>query len=102
MAVISVLYICLAFSHPDYFIADYNLKNASKEYEESAGKVDLEYLSGLSADAAVPMADYKEKNPDDYWIDQYFDRIQNSNENDSIRGFNFSRWSALRETHKGE
>ena len=45
MTVVTILYIGLAFSHPDWIIAKYNLANHD-------GSLDYHYLAELSADAA--------------------------------------------------
>ncbi len=52
MVVVTVFYIGLAFSHPDYIVAKYNLEYSIKE------PVDVSYLSGLSADAAPVILPY--------------------------------------------
>lgn len=55
VAVVSVIYLCLAFSHMDYFIASYNLSHAPQTQN-----MDWSYLSALSLDAAPALADYYE------------------------------------------
>ena len=51
MAVVTVLYIVLSFSHPDYIIATVNLSNEQDYY----------YLSTLNADAAPALIPYMAK-----------------------------------------
>lgn len=53
LVVVSVIYICLAFSHVDGRIAAYNLAHA-----EGSRHMDWWYLSQLSMDAAPAVADY--------------------------------------------
>ena len=53
MAVVTVFYIGLSFSHPDYWIAKYNLDPAHLEYLDDYDIFDSKsYLCRLSADAA--------------------------------------------------
>lgn len=90
VAVISVIYICFAFSHADYFIAAYNVSD-ERNFEE----VDMEYLSELSADAAPVIIDYCQKmdlNCADYlpWSVLHL-------EQPGIRTFNVSRYIAWEE-----
>lgn len=53
LVVVSVIYLCLAFSHVDGMIASYNLSHA-----EESKHMDWGYLSQLSMDAAPAVADY--------------------------------------------
>lgn len=53
LAVVSAVYLCLAFSNVDGRIAAYNLSHA-----EGTGHMDWRYLSQLSMDAAPAVADY--------------------------------------------
>lgn len=55
LAVVSVIYLCLAFSHVDGIIASYNLSHA-----EESEHMDWWYLSQLSMDAAPAVVDYYE------------------------------------------
>lgn len=87
MTIVSVFYILLSFSHPDYWIAEINLSNApnymasAKAFYEQGKKngqydwivgqdnffqcelpyQDYSYLSGLSADAAPALIPYLKK-----------------------------------------
>lgn len=109
IAVVTVCYLILSFSHPDYFIARYDL---SKD-------CDKDYLSGLSSDAAPVILD-SSKNPyltniedmlektapdengsydadtfyDFYWMKSYYCRIENRTKDTGIRDFNFSLYRA--------
>ena len=58
--VISVLYVILSFSHPDYYIAQYDLE--MYEHMEKSGfkYVDYEYINDLSTDAALAVKNHRE------------------------------------------
>lgn len=69
VAVVTVLYLLLSFSHPDYIIAAVNVANASSEgtdfvrgeddfFQSSEPYRDYSYLSRLSADAAPVLIPY--------------------------------------------
>ncbi|MBO4981139.1 MAG: DUF4173 domain-containing protein [Lachnospiraceae bacterium] len=69
VAVVTVLYLLLSFSHPDYIIAAVNVANASSEgtdfvrgeddfFQNSEPYRDFSYLSRLSADAAPVLIPY--------------------------------------------
>ncbi len=128
MTLVSVLYIFLAFSHPDYWIAEVNLANArgqersqfAEEFFLAEGEYyDFYYLSRLSADAAPVMIAYLEKNqydfgmevldeesiPGEYWSlyqngYRYLYRMKERTEGLSWRTFNVSRYVAARELDK--
>ncbi|MCM1273087.1 MAG: DUF4173 domain-containing protein [Clostridium sp.] len=103
MAVTSVLYILLAFSHPEYIIARYNLSVSSAEqYAEETG-LDTRYLSQFSSDAAPAIHDYLEQHggmeaedmPEfaKMKFETYFARVDREyNQNKSVRGFNLSSY----------
>lgn len=64
-AVVTVLYLALSFSHPDYIIARVNVEKALLTVDNSVGivdnqgvAVDYQYLAGLSADAAPVLIPY--------------------------------------------
>lgn len=59
MVVVTVLYIGLAFSHPDYIIASYNIYAVESGKTE---KLDEKYMANLCADAAPALVPYLEKN----------------------------------------
>lgn len=73
MVVITVLYIGLSFSHPDFIIAKINVANISRTdtnviertgddfFQTTAAYQDYRYLSNLSADAAPVLIPYMEE-----------------------------------------
>ncbi|MCM1102264.1 MAG: DUF4173 domain-containing protein [Clostridium sp.] len=77
MAVVTVLYLALSFSHPDYIIAAVNLSNAEEDKDWS-------YLSGLSADAAPVLIPYLEELG--YDLESFY-----------IRGERAERWDIIDE-----
>lgn len=109
IAVVTVCYLALSFSRPDYFIARYNLENGA----------DYDYLSRLSADAAPAILD-SSKNPylvsvedmlektapdengsysadtfyDSYWMKSYYCKMEYRTKDMGIRDFNFSLYRA--------
>ena len=111
MAVVTVFYIALSFSHPDYWIARYNLTHEA--YTESGRR----YLAGLSSDAAPAILN-PQINPDitdirttlflynssDYteyktqynlfWTIDYYNRMEYHADNMHLRNFNFSHYQA--------
>ena len=129
MVVVTVFYIGLAFSHPDYVIAKYNLEYSVKE------PVDVRYLKELSADAApvilpylreqgydlsqimagarkykdsnlknsywkIDKSDWKTKDSSDQlWLD-YANEIRRDYIEQGIRNFNLSRYLAIQEAGK--
>lgn len=67
MVVVTVCYLALSFSHPDYWIAKCNLanlgnvesaENTSRGFFRSESYNDYSYLAGLSADAAPALAEF--------------------------------------------
>ncbi len=103
LAIVAVFYIGLSFSHPDYWIARYNLNSAHLEYLNEYDVIDsTDYLCSLSSDAA-PILLNKEKNPylqqvsESYTTDafsNYSHNIQRLSEEMHIRNFNFSVYTA--------
>lgn len=114
MVVVTVFYIALSFSRPDYWIARYNLIN--EEYTASGRS----FISNLSSDAA-PAIFNPDINPDfisiedmrmdnslydnlnrlNYtekyrlrWSNDYYDDIKHHAENMHLRNFNFSLYQA--------
>ena len=79
--VVTVLYMGLSFSHPDYIIAKVNVANietnsdGSREvseddfFQSSYSYKDYDYLWGLSADAAPVLLAYMDKEGCDFYID---------------------------------
>jgi len=130
MVVVTIFYIGLAFSHPDYLVAKYNLEYSIKQ------PVDEKYLSELSADAAPVILPYlkeqgydislilgdsvgkhvggetnrkkdaywlrerDQKTADGKWWHRYLDKLQQEYQEQSIRSFNLSRYRAVREASK--
>ena len=120
MVIVTVFYICLSFSHPDYWIARYNLKAAHLEYLDQYDIQDNQkYLARLSADAAPILLDkshnlyISENTLSDFeavkydenlgpwektdqfgseysWLYKYYDKMDNLNKKMHIRNFNFS------------
>lgn len=97
LAVITVLFVGLSFSHPDNLIAAYNLQN----YAETAqSTTDTEYLSELSTDAAPAIAQYYDRIKADTpyvpaWIAVYSQNIEDEYAAD-FRRFNVSHFVAER------
>lgn len=114
IAVVTVFYIALSFSHPDYWIARYNLTHHEEDTESSK-----RYLSNLSSDAAPIILDpqinpdvtkmqtvrslYETEDYSDikympeyglYWTIDYYEHIQYLSENMHLRNFNFSIYKA--------
>lgn len=88
LVVVSVCYIGFSFSHPDYWIAKYNLTHAAPN--TTTTETGNEYLQRLSADAAPAIVECEEP-----WVDNYEERIL-EDYNDNLRKFNFSTWKAYR------
>ncbi len=81
MVVVTVLYICLAFSHPDYIIAKVNLSavdDSRSQFFLGAGFDDYEFMEYLSADAAPAISEWMKEQGytydvgDGYINDRYF------------------------------
>lgn len=81
MMVVTVCYLVLSFSHPDYMIAKYNV---AKIEEITAG--DQSYYRSLCADAATVLTPYMERSE--------AKRLWYEEDADSIRKFNVSRYMA--------
>ncbi|MBD5457683.1 MAG: DUF4173 domain-containing protein [Lachnospiraceae bacterium] len=98
VTIVTVFYIGLSFSHPDYWIARYNLNPAHTGYtdEYSTRTSDQYYLSTLSADAAPILLNedinpyYTPGNLEVSWICDYCRRMNRKSDNMGIRNFNFS------------
>lgn len=105
MVMVTVFYLALSFSHPDYWIAKYNIAMMEEElcYE------DLSYLCSLSLDAAPALAECHPKHTGkDYWCDacvleRYFEKIEKGTSL-NIRTFNLSKYQSLKaaEEYLGE
>lgn len=67
VVVVTVLYLALSFSHPDYIIARINVANASaqeidtEKFQDRVPYHDYSYLSNLSADAAPVLVPYMQE-----------------------------------------
>lgn len=116
MVVVTVLYMCLAFSHPDYIIAKVNL--AGTEADDSTffkGEAynDFYVISELCADAAPAVAEWMET--DSYrenkefsgiygsvmnytyqCVNSYIDYVNDSAKDMGLRSFNISRYMAVK------
>lgn len=97
MAIVTIFYIVLAFSHPDYFIARCNVANLAGQenemqqeedgfFENSSGYSDISYLSSLSADAAPILLSTKETA-----FTGYIAKMDLRTEDMGLRNFNVSR-----------
>lgn len=115
---VTIMYLIFSFAHPDYWIARYNLAHAvtadtgsgENSYRFSREYSDFHYLRNLSMDAApaiYPMADELGTDPEDTkWFYYYSAKIvrkswngapkDNLPQKQSIRKFNFSRWTAYK------
>ena len=108
MFTVTALYILLAFSHPDYFIASYNLSkieakiDAVEEKEVLSKYGDISYLLSMSKDAAPAILDFYqnesqkvEKNDESWYnIERYFDEAERDYKSMDLRTFNISRFIA--------
>lgn len=102
MIVVTMLYICFAYSHPDYLIAKVNVNAIQNDVEkmELTKYYDSNYLFRLSSDAAPILVEYsksKDSNIMDYEIEDmnhYFEHIEEDYHNMNIRSFNLSRYIA--------
>lgn len=94
---ITVCYIGFAYSHPDYFIAKYNIEvMSSRANQQSQEEVyeqygDLYYITSLSADAAKALAAYE---GEDELVKEYFKSRREYSKELNLRTFNASRYVA--------
>lgn len=80
---VTICYLALSFSHPDYLTATYNLAKLEKVTEREHS-----YYSSLCADAATVLAPYMEQEEAEHlWYEE---------DAGSIRKFNVSRYAAKR------
>lgn len=99
MVVVTVLYLALSFSRPDYWIAKYNVSNftsgSESDVDESRGGYqDIYYLSTLSMDAAPILLDRNKCTEEVYnkiLANGYVIRAMERTEDMGIRNFNLSR-----------
>lgn len=122
MVVVTLCYLVLSFSHPDYWIAKVNLASTDletrSEFFEGEPYEDYRFLSRLSADAAPAILDLMGSEAAVYFYMEdlsemahdlglrsdsrqgfgyyYLDRLKEENENSSFRTFNISRHMAER------
>lgn len=116
LTAVTVLYLGFSFSHPDYWIARYNLNHstAGQEGIQERPFKDYNYLMQLSLDAAPVIFQKADElgyggSESQYWFSSYASRIVlvSCRDNDfvrtseeklpnrtSIRSFNLSRWTA--------
>ena len=111
MIVVTVFYIGLSFSHPDYWIAKYNLSPQHIEYlDEYDTRDSQKYIARLSSDAAPIILDEKlnpyladyfavlededDMNDELLWLSRYHNKIQLLSEEMHLRNFNFSLHAA--------
>lgn len=110
MVIVTVLYIGLSFSHPDYWIARVNTSYllAEIDFEETgSSNSDVSYLGRLSADAAPVLLTLtederfnkyhytlKETDRDIWWYHNYINKTGKKTENINPRNFNLSRFQA--------
>lgn len=109
MATVTICYLLLSFSHPDYWIARTNLSNtdASRKNPIFQGETyqDYHYLSSLNLDAAPAILPYLQQNgysftasnpdsPITSMGNRYLNKINQKTETQSLRTFNTSRYLA--------
>ncbi len=108
---ITLCYLILSFSKPDYYIALYNLKDYNAEdyvntYSSNNRNCDVEYLYNLSLDATPALVtksvlknDYDPNKLSDNWYDSnpissetdYYDKINRKYTKITFRTYNYSR-----------
>ncbi len=88
VVVVTMFYLVLSFSHPDYIIASYNVTHSAEP--------DYYYLECLSADAASVMIPYEKRIGESY----YELRMKYKTEDMSWRTFNVSRYLAKNQIEK--
>lgn len=112
---VTIMYLIFSFAHPDYWIARYNLSHVAvadagseqDPYRFSREYSDFRYLRNLSMDAAPAIyhvIDELGTDSEDTWFYRYSAKIVRESWNgsprdvlpqkQSIRKFNFSRWTA--------
>ncbi len=100
MIVVTLLYLCLAYSRPDYWIAKVNVETIDVNKMELTRYYDSNYLYRLSSDAAPILIKYsksKDSNIMDYEIEDknyYFKQIEENYKKMNFRSFNLSRYVA--------
>ena len=110
ITVVTCLYLCLSFSHPDYWIAKVNLEGAKETrsaFFQGEAYEDISFLIRLSADAAPVMVEWfleegydlkyyyvDEYSKDDEYVYRYLRRLDAMVGDINIRNFNVSRFVA--------
>lgn len=123
VVIVTICWLLLSYSHPDYFIAKVNLSNIegqeSSDFFLGEPYADYRLLSGLSADAAPALIPYLAENGynlsvyaygpggingsryrEDGFGYYYLYKIKQADENKSFRHFNISRYTAVRNIRK--
>lgn len=101
LAVVTVFYLVISFSHFDYWIAKYNISQMGDRLEYE----DISYLCNLSLDAAPALAevDYEYDYNNGRYVEGYLSEIE-KNTDLNIRTFNLSEYQAVKaaEEYLGE
>lgn len=95
MIVVTVLYLGLSFSHPDYWIAKVNVAGTeenSSDFFLGSAYSDEYFLSNLSADAAPVLLEWR----GGHYRDRYEENLEERIGDITIRNFNISRFVAER------
>jgi hypothetical protein len=95
MIVVTVLYLGLSFSHPDYWIAKVNVAGSGEnrsEFFQGSAYHDYRFLSRLSADAAPVLLEWEEESYGDIYEENLEERIGDI----TLRNFNVSRVVAVK------
>ncbi len=99
MVVVTLCYLVLSFSHPDYWIAKCNISqigNENSDYFESSGYTDMAYLMRLSEDAAPVLVEFLQDFEEygEEHEEYYFSKIKRSYREMGFRSFNLSTYMA--------
>ena len=96
MVVVTVLFLLLAYAHPDRVIATYNLNEDFLATEETRNNIDIYYLHSLSVDAIPVLIEAAEKVNDDKFTEVLvgYDYWGLEEKEMTLRTFNFSLWKA--------
>lgn len=96
MVVVTVLFLLLAYAHPDRVIATYNLNEDFLATEETRNNIDIYYLHSLSVDALPVLFEAAEKVNDDKFTEVLvgYDYWGLEEKEMTLRTFNFSLWKA--------
>lgn len=111
MAAVTILYIGLSFSRPDYWIAKCNTSymtgTESGFFENENGYSDIRYLERLSADAAPVIIALAKQDiykgfgeEEDIWFNDYLRRRTNEAEDMTLRSYNLSKAALLLQSKK--